>query len=92
MKLENRSIENWKYQDLTWNLPDEGTEGNIEDQTSGKVLGIQNDEIVLEDKEVPLSDRQKWLRGTNDEDGWFSMKKPLTYTSPGDLSIRLYLW
>ena len=58
------------------------TEGCVEDQDSGKVLTILDDKIVLEDKDEPLSDRQKWFRGVKDGDGWFSLKKPLTYTIP----------
>ena len=82
-KLECRLLtEEWKYQDLKWSLPDEDTEGCVEDQDSGKVLTILDDKIVLEDKDDPLSDRQKWFRGVKDEDGWFSLKKPLTYTIP----------
>jgi len=79
-KLENESKEKWKYEELIWILPEEGTEGCIEDQTSGKVLAFQENEIILEDKEDPISDKQKWNRGISDENGWFLLGKP--YTSP----------
>ena len=69
---------------LKWSLPEEDTEGCVEDQDSGKVLTILDDKIVLEDKDEPLSDRQKWFRGVKDGDGWFSLKKPLTYTIPDE--------
>ena len=72
---------NWP---LKWSLPDEDTEGYVEDQDTGKVLTILDDKIVLEDKDEPLSDRQKWFRGVKDGDGWFSLKKPLTYTIPDE--------
>ena len=84
MKLECRLTEEWKYQDIKWVIPDEDTEGCVEDQDSGKVLTILDDKIVLEDKDEPLSDRQKWFRGVKDGDGWFSLKKPLTYTIPDE--------
>ena len=84
MKLECRLTEEWKYQDIKWVIPDEDTEGCVEDQDSGKVLTILDDMIVLEDKVEPLSDRQKWFRGLKDGDGWFSLKKPLTYTIPDE--------
>ena len=59
-------------------------EGCVEDQESGKVLTVLDDKIVLEDKDEPLSDRQKWFRGVKDADGWFPLKKPLTYTIPDE--------
>merc|ERR1719362_2159664 len=84
MKLECRLMEDWKYHDLKWSVPDEDTEGCVEDQESGKVLTVLDDKFVLEDKDEPLSDRQKWFRGVKDGDGWFSLKKPLTYTIPDE--------
>ena len=79
-KLENESKDKWKYEELTWILPKEGTEGCIEDQTSGKVLAFQENEVILEDKEDPISNKQKWNRGISDENGWFLLGKPLTCT------------
>ena len=42
MKLIN-SNGNWLHQGNAWTITAEGSEGNIEDQTSGRVLGILND-------------------------------------------------
>ena len=79
---------------LSWILPKEGTEGYIEDQTSGKVLAFQENEVILEDKENPISDKQKWNRGISDENGWFSLEKPHTFTPPSKcyLIICQRLW
>ena len=84
MKLINKNG-NWMYQDNTWTITAEGSVGNIEDQSSGKVLGLLNDGkdmgtlVILESKKRSLcSEGQKWLRDMNDEDGWFRLKNPLS--------------
>ena len=50
MKLENRNGA-WKYADKVWIIPNEGTQGFIEDQNSpGNVLGIMKaigPEVIL---------------------------------------------
>ena len=73
------------YQDNAWTITAEGSVGNIEDQSSGKVLGLLNDGkdmgtlIILESKKRSLcSEGQKWLRDMNDENGWFRLKNPLS--------------
>ena len=91
-KLENESNEKWKYEELTWNLPKEGTEGCIEDQTSGKVLAFQENEMILEDKEDPISHKQQWNRGISDENGWFLLGKPNPLPSNYYLSVCQKLW
>ena len=84
MKLINKNG-NWMHQDNTWTITAEGSVGNIEDQSSGKVLGLLNDGkdmgtlIILESKKRSLcSEGQKWLRHMNDENGWFRLKNPLS--------------
>ena len=84
MKLINKNG-NWIYQDNTWTITAEGSVGNIEDQSSGKVLGLLNDGkdmgtlVILESKKRSLcSEGQKWLRDMNDENGWFRLKNPLS--------------
>ena len=84
MKLMNKNGD-WIYQDNAWTITAEGSVGNIEDQSSGKVLGLLNDGkdmgtlVILESKKRSLcSEGQKWLRDMNDEDGWFRLKNPLS--------------
>ena len=84
MKLLNKNG-NWKHQEKAWTLTAEESEGNIEDQSSGKVLGLLNDGteigtlVVLESKKRSVcSEGQKWLRDYADEGGWFRLKNPLS--------------
>ena len=84
MKLMNKNGD-WIYQDNAWTITAEGSVGNIEDQSSGKVLGLLNDGkdmgtlVILESKKRSLcSEGQKWLRDMNDENGWFRLKNPLS--------------
>ena len=84
MKLLNKNGK-WMYQEKAWTLTAEESEGNIEDQSSGKVLGLLNDGteigtlVVLESKKRSVcSEGQKWLRDAADEGGWFRLKNPLS--------------
>ena len=73
------------HQEKAWTLTAEQSEGNIEDQSSGKVLGLLNDDteigtlVVLESKKRSVCSKgQKWLRDFADEGGWFRLKNPLS--------------
>ena len=84
MKLLNQNGP-WVHQENAWTLTAEGSEGNIEDQSSGKVLGLLNNGtdigtlVVLESKKRSVCSKgQKWLRDTADEGGWFRLKNPLS--------------
>ena len=84
MKLMNKNS-NWLYQENSWTITAEGSEGNIEDQSSGKVLGLFNNNtelgtmVVLEPKKRSVSSEgQKWLRDLADESGWFRLRNPLS--------------
>ena len=84
MKLLNKNGK-WMHQEKAWTLTAEESEGNIEDQSSGKVLGLLNDGteigtlVVLESKKRSVcSEGQKWLRDAADEGGWFRLKNPLS--------------
>ena len=84
MKLLNRNG-SWVHQEKAWTLTAEGSEGNIEDQLSGKVLGLLNNgteigtPVILESKKRSVcSEGQKWLRDAADEGGWFRLKNPLS--------------
>ena len=68
--------------DKSWTLPEENTEGYIE--SADEVLSIVNstnpdpdpDRVELEAKIIPISDEQKWYRGTADKNGWFLLTNP----------------
>ena len=84
MKLLNQNG-SWVHQEKAWTLTAEGSEGNIEDQFSGKVLGLLNNDteigtlVTLESKKRSVcSEGQKWLRDVTDEGGWFRLKNPLS--------------
>ena len=84
MNLLNKNGK-WMHQKKAWTLTAEESEGNIEDQSSGKVLGLLNDGteigtlVVLESKKRSVcSEGQKWLRDYADEGGWFRLKNPLS--------------
>ena len=70
-------------QDTTsaWNLPVPGGIGYIEDASSGKVLGIVGDGIgpnkmvMLQEKSIPVSGSQRWIRGM-EIGGYFTLVKP----------------
>ena len=65
-----------------WTLPEENAEGYIE--ASDKVLGIKNStvclsqsqDVRLEARIVAISEKQKWHRGTANENGWFLLTNP----------------
>ena len=84
MKLINKNG-SWMHQENAWTLTAEESEGNIEDQLSGKVLGLLNNGteigtmVILESKKRSVcSEGQKWLRDVANEGGWFRLKNPLS--------------
>ena len=60
MKLIN-SNGNWLHQGNAWTITAEGSEGNIEDQTSGRVLGILNDAFDIGKVKISLLDSNSLL-------------------------------
>ena len=95
-KLKNRDFERneWKYGKLKkWIIPDEGVEGNIEDQDSGYVLGLSGNMVILEEKNASAIDNQIWLRSKANSKGFFLVKNPatgkvLTVLNKDTLTIR----
>ena len=79
----------WQFSSLKWSLPEEECEGPITDKASGKVLGIIDQdslvECVVNDDSI-LSNEQKWVRAKQNKEGWFmlinsSSNKALTASS-----------
>ena len=83
MNLMNKNG-SWIYQDKEWHIPAESYDGGIEDQDSGFVLGLLDNNTVhgsmvdLQDKMRSLSESQRWTRGIADRSGWFKLKNPLS--------------
>lgn len=104
-KLINRNqYKEWVYDSTDpYVLPNEGAEGYVE-HPNGTVLGILSSHnnimlndtlnmVVLEEKSSAITDDQKWLRGTSDNNDWFTLTNPksgkvLTATSSSALSIE----
>ena len=67
------------YLNKYWTLPKENAEGYIE--ASDEVLGVVNftdphSYVELVTKITPISEGQKWYRGTASENGWFTLTNP----------------
>lgn len=73
-KLENIG-ENWKYEAQRWNLPSEGSTGQIQ-AASGKVLGVNGNNVELQNSDD--SDQQSWTRTNSNSQGYFTLQNPLT--------------
>ena len=85
----------WQFSSLKWSLPEEECEGPITDKASGKVLGIIDQdslvECVVNDDSI-LSNEQKWVRAKQNKEGWFmlinsSSNKALTASSATTTAI-----
>ena len=66
-------MRNWKYHSKSWNLPNEGEYGIVENQANGQILMLPNDDTkVLMSKSTPCNCRN-WLRSAADESGWVKL-------------------
>ena len=78
MKLENKGGI-WQFNDTVWTMPVEGAEGNIENESSRKVLGIQSRPAItgttvkMQLRNKTIASGQKWLIGKNYGNSWFSI-------------------
>ena len=78
MKLENKGGL-WQFNDTVWTMPVEGAEGNIENESLKKVLGIQSTTVMsgtavkMQLRNKTIASGQKWLIGKKDGNGWFSI-------------------
>lgn len=70
----------WIYENETWSIPKEGKEGYIRIQDTDIVMSVvgqsAGSKVILEVKNN--SPNQKWLRSQGDQEGWFSLKNPLS--------------
>ena len=66
----------WQYSTKKWALPEPNAEGCIRDLKSGKFLSLKNDAEILVELEENIIDEalgQKWLRGPDNNEGWFTL-------------------
>ena len=79
----------WQFSSLKWSLPEEECEGPITDKASGKVLGIIDQDSLVEcvvNDDGILNNEHKWVRVKQNKEGWFmlinsSSNKALTASS-----------
>ena len=85
-QLVNKNIgREWKYGKKKWIIADEGTEGTIEDQDSGYVLGLVENSntnagtmVILQEKNASTIGTQTWLRTKANSEGFFLITNPAT--------------
>jgi len=75
-KLESLDSSTWEFEDKIWTIPSDDKEGYVEvkDSNPGKVLAINWEDVVLDDKAVNLRSSQLWIKGQNNSDGSFWLK------------------
>ena len=97
MKLQNGDNGMWMYGNKIWIIPTENSIGFIKDVSTGKVLSHLGDasdsSVILEEETDPLSEGQKWIRSSFDENGFFTFKNPssdkvLTSSSATSISLE----
>ena len=67
----------WKFEDKLWTIPSEDKEGGhiaVKDSDPVKVLAINGEEVILEDKAENSKSSQLWVKGSENSDGYFSLK------------------
>ena len=84
-KLNSDKLENafctWKLASKIWKIPEPGEEGDITNDSEILIHDENNkiiaDEVILKEKSVKTG-FQKWLVGTKNSDGWFTIKHQTT--------------
>ena len=74
-KLENGFFPSWEFDDKIWSKEHlEGKEVYIEEKSTGWVLAIDNNKVVLRKEPYNSNNTQKWVKSAPDADGWFTLK------------------
>ena len=76
-ELANSYFSEWEFEDNSWKIPSEDKENYIEvthGSDFGKVLAINGENIVLEDKAVNSKSSQLWMKGPENSKGYFWLK------------------
>ena len=70
--MENLYSSSWEFEDNIWTIHSDGC---IELKNNpGKVLAINWEDVVLDDKAANLASSQLWIKGQNNSDDSFSLK------------------
>ena len=75
--MANLYFSEWEFEDNSWKIPSEDKENYIEVThgfSPGKVLAINDENIVLEDKAVNSKSSQLWMKGPENSKGYFWLK------------------
>ena len=75
-KLESLYSSIWEFENNNWTIPSDDKEGYVEvkDSNPGKVLAVNWEDVVLDDKAENLASSQLWIKGPNNSDGYFWLK------------------
>ena len=77
-KLECLYSSTWEFDNITWTIPSDDKEGYVEVKDSsnpGKVMmALSGEDVVLDDKAVKLTSSQLWIKGSENSDGYFTLK------------------
>ena len=76
-KLENLYSSSWEFEDKIWTIPSDDKEGYVEMKDSsnpGKVMTLNGEDVVLDDKAVNLKSSQLWTKGPKNSDDYFWLK------------------
>ena len=69
-KLSNKAGV-WEHENKLWIFD----QGYLLEKNSSKALSLINSAgVILEEKGIAKSGRQKWTKGILDQDGWFPLK------------------
>ena len=71
----------WEFKDNIWTIPTEDKEDYIkvtQGLNSGKVLAVSGEDVVLEDITENSKSSHLWIKGSENSDGYFSLKNKET--------------
>jgi len=77
-KLENLYSSSWEFEDNIWTIPSDDGYIEVKNSKPGKVLAINGEEVILEDKAEKSKSSQLWIKGSENSDGYFSLKNKET--------------
>ena len=80
-KLESLYSSSWEFDNKTWTIPTEDKEDYIkvtQGLNSGKVLAVSGEDVVLEDITENSKSSHLWIKGSENSDGYFSLKNKET--------------
>ena len=75
--MESLYSSSWEFDDNIWTIPTEDKEDYIkvtQGLNSGKVLATSGEDVVLEDITENPKSSHLWIKGSENSDGYFSLK------------------